>query len=495
MPKNILFIIIDQLRADSIGAAGNRVVKTPNLDRLAAEGVSFKNCYCQTAPCGPSRMSIYTGRYACSTRATNNQVPLRDAEENWGFALREAGYSPGLIGYNDYAIDPALFADDDPRHDRLSYDNVLPGFDRVYYHEYDSDEYFSWLRSLGYPEDLLSHAAIHRPAVPADGPGEHLACFYPARYKREHSECRYLTQRALEFIAASETEKGWVLSLNYIKPHPPNINCEPYRSMYDPADMPDAARWPIELAHRHPYIRSAVGAGAHVDDRHLKEFMTCYYGMISEVDDNLGLIFDELKRSGAWDETLIVVTADHGEYLGDHYLVGKGHFFDGAMRVPCIIRDPSAAADSTRGCQIDGFVETIDLSATVIEWAGIEKPDRVQGQSLIGAIHGGVEPLRSCIHYEYDYRDEARRLDAGTAMDKHLLWVVRNERYKYIQFADPDIPAILYDLTLDPDEFEDRADDPQYASVVIELCRELLRWRMYHEDQRMEHWAERLRYG
>ncbi len=496
MPRNVLFILADQFRADCLGAAGNALVKTPNLDRLAAAGVRFANCFNQTAPCGPSRMSIYTSRYLCSTRAINNMTPLHDAEENWGYALRQAGYDPGLIGYNDYGVDPAILPEGDRRKTSLAYDNVLPGFARVYYHEYDSEEYFAFLKERGYAAELLNHDAIHSPAVPKEGPGEHLACFYPAKYKAEHSECRYVTERALDYIRGkSGGEQGWVLSLNYIKPHPPNINCEPYCSMFDPEDMPTPTRRLEELDHAHPYIRGATGEGQHRDERHAREFRACYYGMIAELDDNLGLVFDELAKSGAWDDTLIVFSADHGEQLGDHYLVGKGHFYDGAMHIPCIVRDPDSASDVTRGQSVPSFVESVDLAPTVLEWLGVGKPDRFQGQSLMGALRGDDRYQgKGEIHYEFDYRSGARQVEPDTDMDQHLLWVLRDARYKYVQFADVRMPPLLFDLERDPGEFENLADKAEYGSVVLDMCQRMLRWRMYYEDQRMEHWAAQYRY-
>jgi len=493
LSRNVLFILADQFRADCLGVAGNAVVCTPNLDRLAREGAHFRNCFNQAAPCGPSRMCIYTSRYLCSTRALNNHTPLRDAEENWGHALRAAGYNPGLIGYNDYTLDPAVLPEGDRRLRELDYANVLPGFERVYYHEYDSEEYFAYLVEQGYPNELCNHAAIHAPRVPESGAGKHLPCHFPAHYRAEHSECRYVTDRAREYIRRRQGDaRGWVLSLNYIKPHPPNINCEPYCSMYDTEAMPPAARQPEELDHAHPFIRAAIGLGQHTDDLHLREFMACYYGMISELDDNLGLVFDELKQTGQWDNTLIVFSADHGEYLGDHYLVGKGGFFDGAMHIPCIVRDPEA----TPGQRHDGFVESIDLGPTVLEWLGVEADARFQGRSLLAAVRGnGTDTLRPEIHYEFDYRSAARQLESSTDMDQHLLWVIRDAEYKYVHFADERMPPLLFDLRSDPSEFENLASRPEHAHTVLTYCQRLLRWRMRHEDQRMEHWSAQYRYA
>jgi len=488
--RNVLFILADQLRADCLGAAGNDVIRTPHLDALAADGVLFRNCYNQTSPCGPSRACINTSRYMCSTRSTDNLVPLRDAEENWGYSLRQAGYNPGVIGYNDYAVDPTLLPEGDRRLRELDYDNILPGFERVYHHDYDSEEYFHWLGEQGYPDELLNHQAVHVPAVPEEGPGDHLPCHFPAHYKAEHSECRYITDKAREYVRTRNDEAhGWVLNLNYVKPHPPNINCHPYSDMYDPGDMPLPARRPDELdGNPHPYLRQVIGDGVHRDERHLREFIACYYGMVSEVDDNLGLLFDELKATGQWDNTLIIFSSDHGEYLGDHYLVGKGHCFDGAMNIPCIIRDPH----SPGGRQRHGFVESIDLAPTVLDWLGVPIPDRFQGRSLMGAVRDDAAfEDRAQIHYEFDYRTEAWQHD--TDMDQHLLWVIRDGDYKYVHFADEGMPPLLFDLREDPGEFDNLAPRPEHAATVLDYCQKLLRWRMRHEDQRMERWTAALR--
>ncbi|MBT5146682.1 MAG: sulfatase-like hydrolase/transferase, partial [Gemmatimonadetes bacterium] len=354
---NVLFILADQFRVDCLGHMGNDVIKTPNLDRLAREGASFTRGFNQAAPCGPSRMCIYTSRYMCSTRAVNNMTPLRDAHESLPQHLRDAGWNPGLIGYNDYTPDPQTLAADDERRTTLGYDNCLPGFERVYYHEYDSEEYFGWLREQGYAEELLSHDAIHQPDVPADGTGEHLPQHFKAKYKAEHSECAYVTDRAIDYVTERKAsqERGWVLSLNYIKPHPPNICCEPYHDMYDPASMPAAARSRSELPPSHPYLVQLVLDDL-LDEQHLREYQACYYGMITEVDDNLGRLFAALDESGQWEDTLIIFSSDHAEHLGDHFLTGKGQFFDGGMRIPYIIRDPRRSADATRGQRIDSFV-------------------------------------------------------------------------------------------------------------------------------------------
>ncbi len=491
---NVLFILADQFRADCLGHLGNELIRTPNLDRLAAEGASFTRGFNQAAPCGPSRMCIYTSRYMCSTRAINNFTPLRDAHESLPTHLHDAGWNPGLIGYNDYTPDPQILAEDDERRAKLTYDNCLPGFERVYYHEYDSVEYFDWLREKGYDEELLSHAAIHQPDVPAQGAGPHLPQHFPAKYRAEHSECAYVTDRAIDYLKDRQTaagERGWVLSVNYIKPHPPNICCEPYHDMYDPASMPDAARSASELSPTHPYL-ARMAPDALVDEQHLREYQACYYGMITEVDDNLGRLFAALDESGQWEDTLIIFSADHAEHLGDHYLTGKGQFYDGGMRIPYIVRDPRPEANTTRGKQLDTFVEAIDSAPTIMEWLGEEVPDRFQGKSVLPVLHGAVSGHKEQIHYEFDYRGSA--LGAGADdQDEHLMWVLRDREHKLVQFADPQMPPILFDLRADPEELDNVADDPTHADTLLRLMQRMLRWRMRHEDQRAEHWAQSLR--
>ncbi len=363
----------------------------------------------------------------------------------------------------------------------------------MYYHTQDSDEYFQWLGEKGYPQELLNREAIHAPDA---GPGEHLPQHFPARYRQEHSECRYVTERAIDYIRdrkpASSGVRGWVLSLNYHKPHPPNICCEPYCSMYDPADMPPAARSAEELTPTHQYLRN-LAADHLQNERHVREYRACYYGMVTEVADNLGLLFKALEESGQWEDTLIIFSSDHGEHLGDHYLLSKGQFFDGGMRIPYIIKDPSPQADATRGQILPHFVESIDSAPTLMEALGESIPDRFQGRSLLGLLRNdSTYQPREEIHYEFDYRGR-RWAGENPDPDLHLLWVVRDRAFKYIYFADPEFPPILFDLKSDPDELNNVAGRPEYAAVELTYSHKLLRWRMYNEDQGMERWAQPLR--
>ncbi len=504
---NVLYIIADMFRADCLACTGNPLIQTPNLDRLAAEGTAFTACFNQAAPCGPSRSCIYTSRYLCSTRSLYNETPLVDAEDNFGVALRQAGYEPALMGYNDYAVDPAVLPDGDPRKTTPSYDNILPGFDCPYFHPLDSEDYFESLRRKGYPPALLNHESIHRPNVPEQGVGTHLDAYYPAQYRREDSECRYLTERAIEHVSARTAartrlsdDQGWVLNLNYLKPHPPYVCAAPFHRLYDPAAVPGPVRRPEELEPEHPYlqlVRASQGAAEKqlvTNEQHLSELRAIYYGMISEVDDNLGMLFQALKDAGQWDRTLVIFTSDHGHCLGDHFVQGSEHFYDSAMHVPCIVRDPAPEAAAARGRQFNHLIESIDLAPTMLEALGVECPDRFCGRSVLGLLRGdpSCQP-RSEIHFEYDYRPMVLNQRPGANPDEHLYWVVRDHDHKYVQFADEGMPPILFDLRADPGEFDNVAGRPEHAPTVARYCQKLLRWRMAHEDQRMARWAQKYR--
>lgn len=485
--RNVLFIIADQFRWDALGAAGNTVVQTPNLDMLAAEGVLFDQCFVQTAPCGPSRACIYTGRYACSHRSVQNMTPLVDAHECLPVHLSRAGYRPAIFGYNDYAVDPRLLPPDDLRAQTLSYENFLPGWHTTYFHEYDSPEYFDYLRGKHYPEHLLVRQAIHQPHVPEGWAGECLPLCFPAHYKAEDSESQFMTSKAIEFLGR-QGDHAWFLNVNYIKPHPPRVCPAPYHAMY--ADMPvrPVMRRPSELVSDHAYMRYMHRKPQLESDKDLRDTQANYYGMISELDSGLGRLFQHLKEAGEWDSTLIIFTSDHGEYLGDHYLTDKGHFYDSGMRVPLIIRDPLATADATRGQCLDGFCESIDLAPTVLDWLDIPIPDRFQGRSLLPRLREKDERGKNAVFYEYDFRLDCPK-DVCAEPDRCLLWVVRDQDYKYVQFADSTMEPLLFDVRNDPGEFEDLSQRAIYAPLVTRYCQALLRWRMTHEDQRMEHWA------
>ncbi len=493
--KNVLWITTDEFRPECLGASGNSLIQTPNLDMLAREGVLFRNAFCQGSPCAPSRMSLHTGRYLCSTGVVDNMTPLADAEDNLAMYLRSHGYAPAIAGYNDYACDPGILPEGHPHRSSLCYDYFLPGYEVALHHDYDSPEWYAWLEEQGYPKVMCNRETMYAHCVPPEGRGTHLPLYYPARYKAEHSEARFVTMKTLEYLSGREGTP-WFFSLNYIKPHGPYICPEPYHALYDPGQMPEPLRRPEELENRHPYISRCLNNWSQNElrvEQEWRELRACYYGMITELDHCIGLLFDYLQKSGQWDNTLIIFSSDHGSYLGDHYLAGKPHFYDAAIRVPMIVRDPSPEADATRGTSADGFAEGVDIAPTICSFLNIPPHPRFQGESMLEYMRSMPgAALKREIFYEFYYYNLLR--DTSDVLPEACrLWLVRDEHFKYVQFGEEGMPPQLFNLRQDPGEFENLAGREKYAPVVADYCQRLIRWRIRNEDLRMEAWARRHR--
>jgi arylsulfatase A-like enzyme len=211
-----------------------------------------------------------------------------------------------------------------------------------------------------------------------------------------------------------------------------------------------------------------------------------YYGLISEVDDNLGRLFESLKANGQWDSTLIIFTSDHGDQLGDHWLNGKLGYFDESYYIPLIIRDPRPVANPGRGKQFDAFTENVDLMPTILDWLEIEIPAQCDGQSLLPMMHSGERPesWRREVHWEFDFR-RLYSLSTAGAFDfsphQSNLTVIRDHQYKYVHFTA--LPPLFFDLQQDPQEFVNLADDPGYHSLLLEYAQKMLSWRMKHTNR------------
>jgi arylsulfatase A-like enzyme len=493
--KNVLFILSDEFRPDCLCGPWAGLVQTPHLDALMREGVCFEHCYCQASPCAPSRMSIHTGRYMCSTGTVDNMTPLADPEENLGMWLRSHGLDPCIAGYNDYALDPRRLDENHPHRASLCYDHFLPGYRVVLDHEHDSPEWFAYLRDQGYPEELCDRTGMRSTVVPKEGLGGHLPCHYPAPYKAEDSESNFLTGKTIEFMEENRG-KGWFINVNFIKPHPPYLSPAPYNAMYSPESVPEPVRDASELGGQDPYfsrMKPDSRKGDFQDELIWREMRACYLGMVTEIDACVGRLIDGLKENGEWDNTLIVFGADHGTYLGDHYLSGKVHFYEQAMHVPLIVRDPRPEADGTRGSRRLDLVENVDIAPTICEFLDVPGMPRAQGKSLLPLLSGKQGATgRDAVFFEFYYY--GLLAEPGDAVPAECrLWVHRDERYKYVVFGEKAMPSLLFDLQEDANEFNNLAGSAEYAEVCRRAGEDLIRWRIRCEDLRMEDWARQYR--
>ena len=296
-------------------------------------------------------------------------------------------------------------------------------------------------------------------------------------------------------------EKSWFLHGVFLRPHPPVIAPEPYNALYEPSrvPMPLRAPSPAEEGAQHPYLAYALANQREIglytehhpavlqdiDEAELRQLRATYYGMITQVDDQIGRLLTHLEATGEDRHTLVIFTCDHGEMLGDHYMWGKEGYFDQAYHIPLLIRDPRRAADSGRGSVVSTFTEAVDLMPTILEWLGLEVPAQCDGQSLLPFLEGeSPAGWRQEAHWEYDFRDPVhRRVEEalGLADEQCGIAVLRGERFKYVHFTA--LPPLLFDLEADPAELVNRAEDPALREVRLACAERMLSWRMNHAER------------
>ena len=492
---NILLITLDQFRAECIGAAGHPLARTPNLDRLAADGVRFTNHFSNCAPCAPGRASLLTGLWQMNHRVTNNGAPLSDALPMLPRQLRAAGYDPTLFGYSDTALDPATLAPDDPR--RTSYEQPMSGFSAGVLLDDDIGPWIDWLVEHGH-ERPTQHRDIYEPAE-VEIPAGRGATWRPAAYAAEHSEAAFLTETALDWLASPDRgEDPWCAHLSYLRPHPPYLAPAPYNDMFDPADMADPVRHPTieDEAAVHPFMAGALMiVPSPADDVDQRQLRATYLGMIAEVDHQIGVLLDGLDALGAREETLVVLTSDHGEQLGDHWLVEKLGFYDQSYRIPLIIRYPGVVAEPGRVVEV--FTENVDIAPTLLDLSGTDPSTFCDGASLrrflerpgdgTGTAGASGRPWRDAVHIDYDFRDPNTTVIEdlfGVRQDQCAISIIRDDRGKYVHFSGG-LPALFFDLETDPDELDNRIDDPASAPRILDYARRLLDMHSEHTDPRL----------
>lgn len=492
--KNILFITADQWRADCLSFLDHPCIKTPNLDRLAEDGVLFKNHYAQAAPCGPARASLYTGMYLQNHRIVQNGTPLDARHTNFALEARKAGYDPLLFGYTDVSPDPRTRAPGDP--DLRKYEGVLPGLTPIVLLDSEALPWIIYLKGKGY-ETPLGPWEIHKPIANYQEAKQRGPTFAPPHYKAEDSITAFLTDEVLKYLSVKQN-RPWFIHLSYLRPHPPFIAPEPYNDMYDLKDIPSPVKAKtarIESKH-HPWLTHYInnqtqelwyGHDAHtnaqLDKAIVRQIRATYYGLISEVDHQIGRLIDFLKEKDLYDKTLIVFTTDHGEQLGDHWLFGKSGYFDQSFHIPLIIRDPEP--DARYPQTVGDFTESIDILPTILDWIGLEFPSQCDGWSLLSFCKGQKpDVVRKEVHWGFDFRDienQKVQQELGLRMDQCTLNVIRDKQFKYVHFTS--LPPLLFDLEKDPNELNNCTKDPDYISTVLKYSQMLLSWRMQHDDR------------
>ena len=448
---NILWICTEHQRFDTIHALGNEHIRTPNLDRLVAEGVAFTHAFCQNTVCTPSRSSFLTGRYPVTTRCRQNGQNIPEDEILITRELRDLGYDCGLAG--KLHVSAAYFGwerriDDGYRMFEWSHGSTAA----------HGGDWIRWLADNGKQFDDIYHPS-------------------PVPFAREVSDRRYhqttwCVDRALDFMQ-EQREGPWLLSVNPFSVHDPFDYLPEFYDQYDPDTLPDPLWREGELDNKPPFQMAAYRKRggpkgyAGTTPRQRREMRAAYYATIEHIDAELGRLLDWLDQTGQRENTLIIFNSDHGDMGGDHGLFQKGpYLYDPAVRVPLIFSWPGTLPG---GRVYDGLVEQVDIVPTIHELLQIAIPERVQGRSLV--------PLFTGQRLKFDFRDGvyAEYYNSNPAMTspqrrRAYVTMWRTTEHKIVVYHGETFGE-LYNLRNDPDEFENRWDDPDYADIRFAMMK------------------------
>jgi arylsulfatase A-like enzyme len=488
--RNVLFITVDQWRGDCLSALGHPVLQTPALDALASRGVLFANHWANAAPCGPSRACLYTGTYLHHNRSVLNGTPLDARFTNVALLAREVGYDPVLFGYTDTSVDPRTVPPGDPR--LFSYEGILPGFRALLEDGWEegSPAWGKWLAAHGMDVPSNPHA-LYEPSGDFPGADRHGSTWAPTQFPAELSQTNFVRQALTDWL----TEHGdtpFFVHASFIRPHPPRRNPLGYHDLYraeDVAPFIGCDRREDEAA-IHPLAAVAMQipeVGAPVDERERRQTRATYYGAQREVDDGLGQLFEFLHQTKLDESTMVIITSDHGDMAGDHWLLEKLGYWDESYHIPLIVVDPRPEADGGRGRVVDAVTESVDLLPTICGFIGADVPLQADGWSLDPLVKGQGEPehWRDTAHFEWNFSDPANPLAErmfGLPMSHCSLAVSRGPRIKYVQFAaSPDLfPPLLFDLDADPDQVHNLCSvkSDESTDMAWHGATELLQWHM-----------------
>lgn len=441
---NIIVLMTDQQRWDALGCAGNTRIQTPNLDRLAASGVNFRQACCPTPLCVPSRMSFITGLRASRHRYPWNHAlpgPVPEHPTLMTLLHRERYHCQGV--------------------GKMHFDGRLYGFQDLKSMEEAvtfrvDDDYLMYLKEQGvrtrHPQGLrdLLYYQPQTSGIPV-----------------EHSQSAWVARESVEFLREHIRHRAgrpFMLWSSWIAPHPPFAPCAPYDSMYDPHDM-ELPVFPERPSSTLPSVHGARGRldGAHLDEDRIRRIRALYYGQVSQVDDGVGLILSALEELGLAENTVVLFLSDHGDMLGDHGLAQKNVPYEASVRTPFLLRWPGR---TEAGRVRDDLVGNEDFLATIVDELGIDRDPGAAplvGRSLLGAKGGGLAESRDAYFMDYG-QGEGR-------------WVaMRTKRYKYAFWARGGFEE-LYDLEADPYEIRNLAGESpertaRMRAAVLEWERE-----------------------
>ncbi len=433
---NILFICTDQQHPAIAGYRGNSIVKTPNIDALAEAGMHFTRTYVSSPVCGPSRAAYMFGKRVFQIKNWYNAEAWPKDEVTWASRVTDNGYYTAHFGKMD---SPGLY-------DELGF----------------SEEWHCAKRPI---RKVNGADARFLPYKPRNAKGHlKVTTFEPEEYKGEKFEVgnykpygldRPTTDRALRFLQERKNDnKPWMLHVGLLMPHWPFTLPQKYYDMYANVDMPKPIDAKFPNKDMHPALQHFQwwdGLDVAPDDEEFENALRAYYGMVTCLDDMLGELIEELKRSGMYENTYIIFTSDHGDNLGEHGMIGNKHTpLEGSVTVPLVISGPGVRS----GVKEEMPAALVDMYPTIMNMAGIDFQDaKMPGKNLLPVLQGKEEAVDRIIFSEWH----------GTGFPGAWYMLV-NKKYKYIYY-ERQRPS-LFDLEADPQEMNDLALDPRYAEVL-----------------------------
>ena len=467
---NILFVMTDEQRWDCVGANGNALIKTPNLDRLAARGANFTHAFVVAPVCVPSRVSFFTGRYPHSHRNRVNYTPLDRSEVLLQARLREAGFRTASVGKLHY-FPPTVEEAQRTGFDIVELHDGVPFTDRW-------SDYVKW-RDAHDPKAATYYRALATDIAPGRNP-------FRAAIDAEFTDTAWTGQRARHWLA--ELARGgqpFFLHVSFWKPHPGFEIAAPYDALYDDVTIPlpetfgDADLQKLML----PLQKLATRDNGLVKlDRARLEWMyRSYYGAISQVDHEIGMLLDALEASGQADNTIIVFSSDHGDQMLEHGIMGKNCFFESSVRVPLMLSLPGRV----KPARYDQLIESVDVMPTLLELIGLPEPRECEGCSFAPLI---ADTGRAYTPHDAVFSENIipevitggkleLPFEKGKGVDgvRHPdAKMVRTARWKYCHYSGDG--AELYDLQNDPHEQTNLAGRPELHAVEEEMRTRLLDW-------------------
>lgn len=481
---NIVLIVTDQQRYDTVGALGFDHMETPNLDRLVEEGVSFSDCHVTAPSCAPSRASLFTGYFPHTTGIYRNGDSWR---HSWVESLSDAGYytlSVGKMHTSPYdapmGFDERYIVENKDRYlsDIPSNQPPLPG-EKFYLDEWDRA-----LATRGY------HKQQREFYREWDDYEERLGAFEWELPEELHPDV-FVGDRAVHWLdVMPKPDRPLFVQIGFPGPHPPFDPVPRWANRYLDRDLPmptvtdeDLANQPEPLVQLREHMtevdHDAVVHQVDPPAEARRRQRAYYYANVSMIDECVGEIMAALETNG-YEDTVVVFTSDHGEALGDHGHSQKWTMYDEVTRVPTVVWAPD---HFDGGRIVDDPFQWFDLAPTVLEIADVDAPDSLEAISMLPALEGEPDVGRERIFSEH----RGQGILEGT----RFMTMLRTDRWKFVHFVDSD-EGQLFDLTADPDERVNRWDDPGVQDVKRRLHDELLNWRI-ESDVETEAWAAEFR--